>query len=121
MDREIFGSLIGNRVTKMCLLTVLWGCVALPVLAHKGVPPPGTQQAQPLAGLPQLVLPATDVRSELAADAQVGKAGPLRYAVARPVSITPDTAGTRPGQHRVPRCVQSRKRRLTSQRRHLRN
>jgi hypothetical protein len=65
------------------------------VLANQGSPPESmTQSVAPLATIPQYVLPPTDVQTELAADAANLVRVPLRYAVARPVQITPATYGT---------------------------
>src|SRR5436190_9539661 len=64
-------------------------------LANQGNPPVSqAQAAASLATVPQYVLPPTDVQAELAADAQSQIHVPLRYAVARPVQISPATYGT---------------------------
>jgi hypothetical protein len=77
------------------------GILALVVLAPfsgfgvTGSPPTSAQfQAQPLAALPQVVLPVTDVGAELAADSKVSGPAPLRFAVSRPVQLSPASDGT---------------------------
>jgi hypothetical protein len=49
---------------------------------------------RPLTAIQQLVLPATDVSTQLAADQNNGVEFPVRYAVAHQVQITPATNGT---------------------------
>src|SRR5207302_8969826 len=48
----------------------------------------------PLAAIQQMALPPTDVAAELGADLKTSGHVPLRYAVARPVTVTPATHGT---------------------------
>jgi hypothetical protein len=76
-------------------------CVALcfmlvrPVTASVITPPPSFQrQVQPLVNVEQLVLPATDVQAELAADEKQGNPAPLRFAHGLQVNVTPATYGT---------------------------
>ena len=84
-----------SRHWPTCLCTVVVLSVGLTAAARVGAPPPSLQrQVQPLAGVEQLVLPPTDVQSELAADAQRGVLTPMRFAVAREVEVTPATHGT---------------------------
>ncbi|HOC56137.1 MAG TPA: hypothetical protein PKI20_10985 [Verrucomicrobiota bacterium] len=67
---------------------------ALPLSARVGALPPSAQRAvQELAAIPQLILPATDVAAELAADRQKSAPAPQRFAVARPVAVTTATHG----------------------------
>jgi len=61
----------------------------LPLSARVSAPPLSLQRnVQKLAAVPQLILPATDVAKELAAEQQKAAPGPLRFAVARPVAVT---------------------------------
>jgi hypothetical protein len=63
-------------------------------LANQGAPPASAAQAvAPVASIPQSILAPTDVQAELAADDKSQIRVPLRYAVARPVQITPATEG----------------------------
>ncbi len=67
---------------------------ALPLPARVGALPLSAQRAvQGLAAIPQLILPATDVAAELAADRQKSAPAPQRFAVARPVAVTTATHG----------------------------
>jgi hypothetical protein len=69
--------------------------ITMPAMSRQGAPPLSFQRTvQPLTALPQYVLPDTDIQAELAADAKVTEAAPLRFAVARKVAITPATHGT---------------------------
>jgi hypothetical protein len=85
-----------NRSPQYCVvITALLLSLGRPVLAHQGTPPISqAQAAAPLATVPVYILPATDVQAELAADARNAVHIPLRYAVARPVQISPATYGT---------------------------
>lgn len=79
--------------------SVVWLAIGLlaafTASARVGTPPHSYQmQVQPVAMVKQLVLPATDVAAQLAADQRRGIGFPLRYAVDNPVEITPDTDGT---------------------------
>ena len=77
------------------LTAILLELATAEALANQGAPPESlTQSVSPLATIPQYVLPPTDVQTELAADAANLVRIPLRYAVARPVQITPETYGT---------------------------
>jgi len=63
--------------------------------ARQGTPPPSREQkVNDLATVQQLVMPATDKRAELNADARVGVTAPLRFAVPETVHITPATHGS---------------------------
>ncbi len=65
------------------------------LFANQGTPPLSlVQTVSPLTTVPQYALPPTDSQAELAKDAQNAVHIPLRYAVARPVEITPATYGT---------------------------
>src|SRR5262245_34085303 len=76
------------------LTALLLGLGSAHSLANQAAPPPSVAQAvAPVASIPQYVLPPTDVQAELAADAQSQIHVPWRYAVARPVQITPATDG----------------------------
>lgn len=67
---------------------------ALPLLARVAALPQSAQRSvQGLAGIPQLILPATDLAAELAADQQKAAPGPQRFAVARPVAVTTASHG----------------------------
>lgn len=77
------------------VITALLLCLGTrEVLAHQGTPPISQAQAASLPTIPQYVLPPTDPQAELAADAREPIRVPLRFAVARPVQITPATYGT---------------------------
>jgi len=74
----------------------------LAIIWLSGVPCPGRvgslphslrRQLQPLASVPQMVLPGTDPQVELAADLKQGRQFPLRFAVEHWVHITPETHG----------------------------
>ena len=81
-----------NGLWTLCFALIF--SVTLPAAAHQGAPPPSMQQnVKALSAVPQLMLPATDVQSELAADVQRKGVGPLRFATARPVVVTPATHG----------------------------
>ena len=89
-----------NRVIR-CAWIWRWWCLLLlvascgPLTAREGTPPPSLQrQVQPTTAIQLIALPATDPLSELAADAQSSAPLPLRYAVGRPVRMTPETHGT---------------------------
>jgi alpha-tubulin suppressor-like RCC1 family protein len=66
------------------------------LLTAPAASPPLSRQKAALSVtvLPQVALPATDVAAELAADAKAGNAPPLRFAVPRPVVLTPANCGT---------------------------
>ena len=67
----------------------------LPLAAHVGAPPLSSLRAvRPIAVVQRVELPPTDPAAELAADAKTGRTLPLRYAVARPLRVTPQTHGT---------------------------
>jgi len=74
--------------------SVLMILLRVPLGAHQGAAPVSAQQAGPLANVQQLVLPPTDPQAELASDSQKFVPGPLRFAVARKVQVTPATDGT---------------------------
>jgi hypothetical protein len=77
------------------LTALLSGMGTAQALANQGAPPASlTQTVSPPATVPQYVLPPTDVQAELAVDAANLVHVPLRYAVARPVQVTPATYGT---------------------------
>src|ERR1039457_25163 len=82
-----------NRSHLALLALLTFGMTTSAVLAHQGVPPPSLQNTKALGDVPQLVLPATDVPGELAADTQVQWPGPARFAVARPVQVSTATDG----------------------------
>ena len=66
-----------NGLWTLCFALIF--SVTLPAAAHQGAPPPSMQQnVKALSAVPQLMLPATDVQSELAADVQRKGVGPLR-------------------------------------------
>jgi hypothetical protein len=68
---------------------------AFPGLARDGAPPLSQQRpVRPLGAVRQLVLPATDPRFELAADAARRAGTPLRFANAAAVTVTIETHGT---------------------------
>jgi hypothetical protein len=90
MTTAIRSPLVQAAFTIVCL-----GFGNSDILANQGPPPTSqTQAVAPLATIPQYVLPPTDVQSELAADDANLVRAPLRYSVARPVQITPETYGT---------------------------
>src|ERR1051325_2165982 len=63
--------------------------------AREGTPPLSRQQpVGTLNTVQQLVLPATDRRAELSADARIGVRTPLRFAAPEAVWVTPATHGT---------------------------
>ena len=93
MNIESFQKPIHRRTGRSLAVWAL--LVACSAFAREGTPPLSRQRAvQPLGAIQQLILPATDVRSELAADAAAGVATPLRYAVASQVAVSPATHGT---------------------------
>ena len=68
---------------------------AAQVGANQGTPPLSFQgTALPIAFIQLVVLPATDVAAELAADAKAGNSPPLRFAVAQNLALTPTNSGT---------------------------
>src|SRR5438105_9757782 len=83
------------RLGKHALLSlgVLWLADTTTTLyAHQGPPPTSSQlQVQPLSSIPQLLLPPTDVQTELSKNPAA--ASPLRYAVAMPVQASPSAQG----------------------------
>jgi hypothetical protein len=86
---------IRRELSGLLLAALLSGFGSGHTLANQGAPPASVAQAvAPLATIPQYVLPPTDVQAELVADAQSQIRVPLRYAVARPVQITPASYGT---------------------------
>ena len=85
MKKILFGASISCAI----LLGTLNG------LARQGTPPLSRQQkVSDLATVHQLVMPATDKRAQLEADAKIGVTTPLRFAVAEVVHVTPATHGT---------------------------
>ena len=83
----------GIRMTSAAVLAALLVLVAVPAGAHQGAKPISfDQRVQSVAAIAQLVVPPTDVQSELARDA--GAPPPLRFAVANLVQATPATHGT---------------------------
>ncbi len=81
-------------------LRLLW-CALVPLIgtlrvaAHVGALPLSSQRTVlPVATVPQIVLPPTDVGAELTADANAAAPVPLRFAVARSVKLTPANSGT---------------------------
>ena len=63
--------------------------------AHAAAPPLSLQKAPPpITDATQVALPPTDIAAELAADAKGGNVPPLRFAVPRPVALTPANCGT---------------------------
>jgi len=75
-------------------LTAALTVLSSPLFARQGPPPMNAPETAPLASVQQLVLPPTDPQAELAADARNTRPGPLRFAVAHKVNITPATYGT---------------------------
>jgi hypothetical protein len=68
---------------------------AAQVGANQGTPPLSFQgTALPIAFIQLVVLPATDVAAELAADAKAGNPPPLRFAVAQDLALTTTNSGT---------------------------
>jgi hypothetical protein len=75
------------------LAGLLAGLTAAEGASH-GAPPLSAQgNALPRVLVPQVVLPATDRQKELAADAGRGKPGPLRFAAAVAVELSPTNSG----------------------------
>jgi hypothetical protein len=73
----------------------MWVVLAISTLRPAEASPLSSQQrVHPLTLVQRLVLPATDVQAELAADQAHGMATPVRFAVAHAVSITPSNGGT---------------------------
>ncbi|HEY5914367.1 MAG TPA: hypothetical protein VJA21_27575 [Verrucomicrobiae bacterium] len=85
-----FSQYVYSSALPVLLSLMLCGRVA----AHQGTAPASAQQAGPLAAVQQLVLPATDLKAELKADAAETRPGPLRFAVPRKVNVSPATHGT---------------------------
>lgn len=82
-------SLLGAGLSCTILLGTLSG------FARQGTPPLSRQQkVQDLASVQQLVMPGTDKRAQLDADARIGVTTPLRFAVPETVHVTPTTHGT---------------------------
>ena len=83
-----------------CDVRLLWFALVLlagtlQVAAHVGALPLSSQQTVlPVATLPQIALPPTDIGAELTADANAAGSVPLRFAVARSVKLTPANSGT---------------------------
>ncbi len=83
-----------THVHRALLALLTFGLTTSTMFAHQGAPPPIWQNTKAVADVPQRILPATDVAAELAADATMQWPGPTRYAVARPVNVSPATDGT---------------------------
>ena len=89
-----------NRQFRWLLNAIILLAGTLPLRAHVGAPPLSSQgKALPISFLQQIALPATEVAKELAADAKVGKAAPLRFAVAQPLALTTTNSGTWARKH----------------------
>lgn len=81
-------------IIKLLWLAALLLAAVGQAAAREQLPPPSSvRPVQPLAGVPQLALPPTDVEAELAQDTAKGVATPLRFAVPHPVEAAPDTHG----------------------------